>query len=205
MHYVLRKSFLVLTISISLASCLSPLDPDTPRVRTEDQPGGIIPTRPKRFRARDVNIVVATRGDFWFYAPVDTLVEIDTSTSPPTIWMHLDLRRAGQLPKLPFLESMEIAVDSFLANDRIRELRDDPPVSSWPFPNRASYVYAFDKDSSGRVRFFQTSNNKQNDAPTHLVFRHDHRQRKFFGSLQGEIIHQKKLILSYDAAIDIRY
>ncbi len=137
---IAKKLFAAGLIAFLLYACVSPLDPSTPRLRYLDQNPPLTQTK---IHAKSITVAVRNKsGDtLWHSVIRDTLVFIDTSVSPPALWLHLDVARNGEKPlTTPFIVSFWFHVDSLIANGNTTSLVRDSAVTQL-----AGFTYSFDR------------------------------------------------------------
>jgi hypothetical protein len=153
-----RKVWIIVAMGIFasiLYACMSPLDPSTPRLRIVDRNP---PLTDSKIHAKSITVTVRNKqGDtIWHSAILDTLVLIDTSASPPVLWLHMDVARTGEKPNVtPFMLSFWFKADSLVTNGSTISLVRDSMLTQL-----AGYVYSFSRYSTS-----DSANIKVNAAP----------------------------------------
>lgn len=203
MKRIIFLSCLVSAFECTLFSCMSPLDPETPRKRIED-PGFINPSaKPGRIYAKSFTLTVQEASTQWQHTIVDTLVQIDTSVSPPAVWLKMYLSKSGQIPKkLPFLQQLKVRKDSIKADDSFINIFEDtiPPPGGGPY---AIYSIGATKDSAGAIQYVVINSDRiQQTALTTITFHYNESLKELRGQLKANLIAYRLLI---DAQIVITY
>lgn len=129
MKRILRFRMLgFLALALIAGSCMSPLDPDTPRNRYID--GGTdtqLPGDQRRFHPSHVNIIIKDGPEFRLYKITDTSATVDTTADVPVFWLHAAGAWAGRAPKgTKVVSSFILRLDSVLADGVSRMLAGNP-------------------------------------------------------------------------------
>ncbi len=203
MKNISYTTLLFALVAVLFSSCVSPLDTDTPRKRFED-PGSITPpAKPGRINAKSFTLTVQEASTLWQHTIVDTLVQIDTSVSPPAVWLKMYLSKSGQIPKkLPFLQQLNVRKDSIPADDSIVNIFEDtiPPPGGGPY---AIYSIGASKDPTGAIQYVIINSDRiQRTALTTITFHYDKSLKELRGQLNANLIAYRLLI---DAQIVITY
>jgi hypothetical protein len=186
--------FLILC-GITLYSCVSPLDTDTPRNRYADA-GGSKPNG--RLPAKSVTITVRSNsGDtlIWHTSITDTLIQIDTTKSALALWFSARVSLSNDIPKTPFISEFLFTADSIICDSRSIELVRDSNVTA-----AASFVVATETGPNG-LRY-TTYPAYPRIAYAYCSFRHYPGTREINGTFHGSLIQSQ---LSVYAEIAIVY
>jgi hypothetical protein len=117
----------VVGIALCVSSCVSPLDPDTPRKKTvvyDTVP--VHPHAPGRLRAAITVFIVQESAVVWASVLPDTIMEIDTSQSPARIWLRATAIRQPDFSPGKFIASLSLKADSIAADGVDSDLFGDP-------------------------------------------------------------------------------
>ena len=149
---MIKKLFLVLITILCgaclFSSCTSPLNPDTPRIKIIED-GSVPPPNSAKISPKYFSINVKVNTAAWKNSIIDTLIVIDTATTPPSLWLDCDLYGTETSnTQIPFLKQFHFRVDSLFCNNATIALIGDPKIKSG-----ASYVIGAKRDSSGIVQY----------------------------------------------------
>lgn len=186
-------------------SCVSPLDPDTPRNKFTENEVITPPINHAKIFAKSFLITVKENSSLWKFSITDTLIQIDTSTTPLRLWLQIHLKRYGSIPqRFPFLEEIDIRVDSVqTTGEAINIISDSSNVGG---PQRiARYTYGSEKDSSGKIHYITVQNYRYQQAPTSITLHHESSSRSISGELLATINPNQKSAITIDGQITIKY
>ncbi len=171
---ILRTLLLTTLVAVSLTSCISPLDADSPRTETPLTPA--VKVTPTSYTAE----FTSEAGPFVIKGlPV---LKIDTSVTPATVWLDVQMERQVAADTDPILRSFRLRVDSVPGNAyevklngagsmemALKRPNDTLFVGADPLDNTASIVVAEQPRVAGERRMilvmvYLRVNNRGTDA-----------------------------------------
>jgi hypothetical protein len=171
---ILRTLLLTTLVAVSLTSCISPLDADSPRTETPLTPA--VKVTPTSYTAD----FTSEAGPFVIKGlPV---LKIDTSVTPATVWLDVQMERQVAADTDPILRSFRLRVDSVPGNAyevklngagsmemALKRPNDTLFVGADPLDNTASIVVAEQPRVAGERRMilvmvYLRVNNRGTDA-----------------------------------------
>ena len=182
-------------------SCFSPLDTDTPRLRYEDVRVQVPPVKSARIKPLYFTIVTKDSSNIqapWQVTLADTLVEIDTSVTPPALWMRAVVRREfdRQSPATPFIEEYRFRIDSLPTDKSVVRFNADPVLGQG-----ASFKLATERDTTGIPRTVSLIANQEKNLAS-ISFDKSGSTTILTGVLQINLVTHR---LQAEAKITIRY
>lgn len=171
---ILRTLLLTTLVAVSLTSCISPLDADSPRTETPLTPA--VKVTPTSYTAE----FTSEAGPFVIKGlPV---LKIDTSVTPAIVWLDVQMERQVAADTDPILRSFRLRVDSVPGNAyevklngagsmemALKRPNDTLFVGADPLDNTASIVVAEQPRVAGQrrvilVMVYLRVNNRGTDA-----------------------------------------
>lgn len=193
----LSRSILVLLLPFVIGSCVSPTEPDTPRIRIEDQPPVVPPKKSERIYYKSWTFTVKETGSAWKHSIVDTSALIDTSVSATALWCSFRLKRFSAPQKFPYLEEMEVRFDSVRCDGSSQMLQGDPSTGFG-----AKYKICTGKDSVGSPIFAIVTANPQTSS-TVLSIQQDKTLQELRGQVQTNIVVPSRMTI--DTQFIVKY